>query len=91
MRDIKTLLEILLYQYKNNMVYGIQLLGLCMAISRLTVAGVISAQEEVILIEHLHSNKPKWAWGGYWWTEGDVPPRIKFLKQLISKLENMVI
>ena len=39
MRDIKTLLEILLNQYKNKMVYGIQLLGLCMAISRLTVAG----------------------------------------------------
>ena len=86
MRDIKTLLEILLYKYENDMVYKIQRNGLCWAIQRLRKRNIISAQEEVILIEHLHSNKPEWACDGYWWPKGEVEPRIEFLKQLISEL-----
>ena len=86
MRDIKTLLEILLDYYKNNKIYSIQSDGLCWAIQRLCDENIILLQEGDILLEYLYSNKPEWAWAGYWWTMGDVPPRIKFLKQLIKKL-----
>lgn len=87
MRDIKTLLEVLLDQYKNNRIDGIQRFGICWAITRLTMTDIISVQENGILTECIFSNKPGYAWGGYWWTKGDVPLRIKFLKQLISKLK----
>ena len=87
MNPIKELLEILLDRYENNSIYMVQWAGLCWAISRMYDDGVISAQEEVILIEHLHSNKPEWAWAGYWWPEGQTKPRIEFLKQLIMKYE----
>lgn len=86
MRDIKELLEILLDNYENNSIYMIQSNGLCWAIQRLCDENIILLQEGDILLEYLYSNKPEWAWAGFWWTIGDVPPRIKFLKQLIEKL-----
>ena len=86
MRSIKELLKILLDYYKNNRIYSIQSAGLCRAISKLLDKDIISREEYDILIEYLYYNKPEYAWIGYWWTGGDVPPRIKFLKQLIEKL-----
>ena len=87
MKPIKELLEILLDRYENNSIYMIQWAGLCWAISRLYDDGVISEIEDSILTSYLYSNKPEWAWSGYWWTEGKVEPRVKFLKQLITKYE----
>lgn len=87
MRDIKELLEILLDKYENNSIYTIQSTGLCWAISKLLDEGIISGEEYDILIEYLYHNKPEYAWIGYWWLEGDVPPRIKFLKKLIKSYE----
>lgn len=87
MRDIKELLEILLDKYENNSIYMIQSDGLCWAIQRLCDENIILLQEGDILSEYLYSNKPEWAWAGYWWTMGDVPPRIKFLKKLIKSYE----
>ena len=86
MRSTKELLEILLEQYKNNKILMIQEFGLCWAIVRLYSKNLISLEECDILTDYLYSNKPEWAWAGYWWTMEDVPPRIKFLKQLISRL-----
>ena len=86
MRDIKELLEILLYNYKNNRIYSIQKLGICWAMDILYQENIISLEEKCILSEYIYSNRPEYAWIGYWWLEGDVPPRIKFLKQLIKKL-----
>ena len=88
MRDIKTLLEILLYEYENDMVYKIQRNGLCWAIQRLRERNIISLQEDGILTKYLCSNKPRKAGAGHWWPAGETKPRIKFIKQLISKLEN---
>ena len=87
MRTIKELLEILLDQYKNNRIYSIQKLGICWAISKLLDEGIISGEEYDILSEYIYSNRPEYAWIGYWWLEGDVPPRIKFLKKLIKNYE----
>ena len=88
MRDIKTLLELLLDQYQNNRIGGIQWSGLCWAIQRLRERNIISLQEDGILTKYLCSNKPRKAGAGHWWPAGETKPRIKFIKQLISKLEN---
>ena len=48
MRDIKTLLELLLDQYQNNRIGGIQWSGLCWAIQRLRERNIISLQKNRI-------------------------------------------
>ena len=87
MRDIKTLLEILLDQYQNNRLEGIQSSGLCFAIIRLRVGHVINQTDEDALLKVIKSNHPAGVRTAYWWTEGEVKPRVKFLKQLIMKHE----
>ena len=87
MRDIKTLLEILLDQYQNNRIDGIQWAGLCFAIIRIDVGHVIDQYEKEDLFDVINANKPDIVWSGkYWWPKGEVEPRVEFLKQLISKL-----
>ena len=86
MRDIKTLLEILLDQYENNRIDRIQWTGLCFAINRLRVSHVIDQHDEEALLKVIKANKPDAVWSEtYWWPEGHTKPRIKFLQKLISK------
>ena len=88
MRDIKTLLEILLDQYENNRLEGIQSLGLCFAIIRLRIGHVIDQTDEEALLNVIKNNRPELAVSLlYWWPKGETEPRIEFLKQLIKKYE----
>lgn len=88
MRDIKTLLEILLDQYQNNKTYGIQGSGLCFAIIRLRIGHVIDRLDEEVLFDAIKTNRPiSVEPPPYWWPKGEVEPRIEFLKQLIKKYE----
>ena len=89
MRDIKELLEILLDQYENNRIDGIQRFGLCWAIWRLSKHELINSNEDYVLGAYITKKRPYWAYEmSYWWPAGETKPRIKFIKQLISKLEN---
>ena len=88
MRDIKTLLEILLDQYENNRLEGIQWSGLCFAIIRLRIGHVIDQSDEDALLKVIKANRPESAGSLlYWWPKGEVEPRVEFLKQLIKKYE----
>lgn len=87
MKDIKTLLEILLDQYQNNKTYGIQSMGLCRAIIRLRVDHVIDRPDEEALFDAIKTNRPGSVGSYFWWPRGETAPRIEFLKQLIKKYE----
>lgn len=87
MRDIKTLLEVLLDQYENYRIDLIQWSGLCFAINRLRVGHVIDQHDEEALLKVINANKPDAVWSErYWWPKGEVEPRIEFLNKLISEL-----
>ena len=87
MKSIKALLLILLDQYQNNRIDGIQWSGLCLAILKLHAICVIDYYEKENLLKEIKANRPESAGSSYWWPEGEVEPRIEFLKQLIMKYE----
>lgn len=88
MKSIKALLLILLDQYENNRIDGIQWSGLCFAIIMLFNGYVIDQYEKKALYDVIDANKPLMLWSGrYWWPKGEVEPRVEFLKQLIKKYE----
>ena len=88
MRSTKELLELLLDQYENNRVNGIQWSGLCFAIIKLPTGYVIDQYEKEALLKVIKANRPKLVESPlYWWPKGEVKPRVKFLKQLITKYE----
>ena len=88
MKDIKTLLEILLDQYKSNRIEGIQSMGLCRTIGVLQESRIITEYEANELDYHLYENRPESSIGRiYWWPKRETAPRIEFLKQLIMKYE----
>ena len=84
MRDIKTLLEILLDQYQNHIDDNIRSLGLSWAILFLRDEWIISGAERIVLRYYMLSNKPEKRFNGYWWPAGEIEPRVEFLKQLIK-------
>ena len=48
---------------------------------------MIDQYEKEDLFDVIKANKPDTPWSGtYWWPEGEVEPRIEFLKKLISEL-----
>ena len=87
MRDIKTLLEILLDQYQSNRIDGIQWAGFCFAMIRIDVGHVIDQYEKEDLFDVIKANRPELAEPFYWWPKCEVKPRVEFLKQLIMKYE----
>ena len=85
MRSTKELLELLLDQYENNRLDGIQWTGLCLAINRLRISHVIDQHEKKALFKIIEANKPDKSWSEmYWWPKGHTKPRIEFLQKLIS-------
>ena len=80
MRSIKELLELLLDQYQNNRIDGIQWSGLCFAIIRLRIGHVIDQTDEDVLLKVIKTNRPESAESLlYWWPKGEVEPRVEFL------------
>ena len=93
MRDIKTLLEILLDEYQNNPDDDIRSEGLWYALRYLYFEeGIIDRGERFILDYRIRCHHPQGSFlpdeDDYWWPDGETEPRIEFLKQLISKIEN---
>ena len=89
-RDLKTLLELLLEEVKEEF-YA----GMCSCRMRLWVKSIITDEEDDIIFDFLKANRPKWYQYGYsfiwrndcyWWKKGKVKPRVKFLKHWIKKL-----
>ena len=58
MRDIKTLLEILLDEYQNHPDDDVRHLGLCFAINRLCRYNLINLHEGEVLLDVIESNHP---------------------------------
>jgi len=92
MRDIKTLLEILLDQYENNPDDDIRSEGLRYALSYLYFdEGIIERDERFTVDNYIKCHHPKGSFlsdeDDYWWPDGETEPRIEFLKQLIMKYE----
>ena len=87
MRDIKTLLEILLDQYQHHEDNAIEWTGLCSAIITLRTFDLITEGEKKVLEGHIKENRPDLSrLKLYWWPKGETEPRIEFLKKLISEL-----
>lgn len=88
MKSIKALLLILLDQYQNNRIDGIQWSGLCHAVFMLRDHRLIDLYDRKALIDVIEANRPELDKSGkYWWPKGEVEPRVEFLKQLIKKYE----
>lgn len=89
MRDIKTLLEILLDQYENHKDSDVRNKGLCHAIKVLHEShGVFTTEERARLDTFIYEHRPN-RWAGeddFWWDMGVVYPRIKFLMRLMNRL-----
>jgi hypothetical protein len=69
--------------------------GLCFLNGELFTQRIINYQEHVIINGYIRNNKPSMfsSWNafinsnsGFYWSRGDVKPRIKWLKQHIKKL-----
>jgi len=89
-RDLKTLLELLLEEVKSNL-YS----GMCNCRGCMYYKNIITSLEYDILWDFIYYNRPKWYQYGYsfkqrnsayWWKQGKVKPRVKFLKHWIKKL-----
>ena len=88
MKSIKALLLILLDQYENNRIEGIQWSGLCPAVFMLLDHRLIDLYDRKALLDAIETNRPECVKSkSYWWPKGEVEPRIEFLKQLIKKYE----
>ena len=87
MRDIKTLLEVLLDRYQHDEADTIRWRGLCHAVIIIRYRDLITQEEERLLKRYLKENRPKYSrLTGFWWPKGKTAPRIEFLKKLISEL-----
>lgn len=87
MKSIKALLFILLDQYENNRIDGIQQSGLCLAIFMLFDDGVIDVYDREALVDVIKANRPESSKSlVHWWPKGETKPRIEFLNKLISEL-----
>ena len=88
MRDIKTLLEVLLSQYLKHKDDTVRDEGLCYAIKVLTLHGVFTKKEKDMLDSFIYDHRPDKSAGedDFWWVMGYMHPRVKFLEQLISEL-----
>ena len=89
MRDIKTLLEVLLDQYLHHKDDNVRDNGLCYAIKVLHEPhAVFTIDERTILMSFIYDHRPDKAAGvdDFWWEMGYMHPRVKFLEQLIDRL-----
>ena len=85
MRDIKTLLEILLNQYQKHP-DDVRSLGLCDSVKHIYHHNLINPHEREVILDVIKSNRPAGLGSAYWWPKGETEPRIEFLKKLISEL-----
>jgi hypothetical protein len=69
--------------------------GLCLWVTLLNWAGIITYDECCLLEEYIHNNRPsmfsslsafKNRRGNYYWNKGDITPRIKWINKQIEKL-----
>jgi hypothetical protein len=58
--------------------------GICLWADYLSIEDLITYDEYGLLANYLKSNSLKDE--GYWWKEGQIEPRIKWIKQQIEKL-----
>lgn len=62
--------------------------GLCGLSFHLNWNEKISDQEYDLMDDYLYDHSPRdFKWGGYWFTPGSIPPRKRWLKQQIKRLE----
>lgn len=95
MRDIKTLLQVLLNYLKENKSYKES--GICSTINMARSYGMISKSESIILQTYINENRPLtfrrlFNPEGYWWPEMYKAPiykeeRVAYLEKLIKKLK----
>ena len=69
--------------------------GLCFLSGELFTQGIITFDEHIVMGNYIKYNKPSIfsSWNAFWnadrrfyWSRGDVEPRVKWLKQHIKKL-----
>lgn len=63
--------------------------GLCFWITKLMGKGIITWKEAYLLEDYIQKNKPFTLYNllgiGWWWSEGNIKPRIKWIKKHIKK------
>ena len=88
-RDIKELL-ILLRENINRISYTDRPYGICGLALILEKEGEIKEHETIKVDFYLHENIPSTERTNegyvYWWPEGEIPPRLKWLNEQIEKL-----
>ena len=88
-RSIKELLAVML-DYQDYFRYG-----LCFWTNNLSEFGLITREESYRLRKYIDNNRPKWYSSfsafvtaiypsGYYWKEGDIKPRIEWIKKHIK-------
>lgn len=80
MRTIKELLQVM----QNNQEHFEA--GLCIWIINLRTKGVISFDEKVKIGKYINKNTPKkkYKTTGYWWKDGNIKPRLKWIEKHIK-------
>ena len=89
MRDIKTLLEVLLDQYQKHKDNDVRGEGLCYVIEVLHEPyGVFTKDEKDSLMSFIYEHRPDpdTRKDDFWWRKGSIYPRIKFLMRLMNRL-----
>jgi len=83
MRTNKELLELMLENQQNFHS------GLCAWIISMYLRGIITTEEYYEFKKYLNQNKPitfHRIFSAFWWKQGDINPRIKWIKKHIKKL-----
>ena len=62
--------------------------GLCSWVAHLYVDNILTFNEYSRLLDCIRENGENKSRNVFWWKEGDIHPRIEFLKQLKLKYEN---
>ena len=93
MRSIKELFIIVRYNINIIEKYNI---GICYTIAYLFKHGIISTDENITLKQYMRNNRPIWPSiyadpnrnddSMYWWTPGEIKPRVRWLNYTIRKL-----
>lgn len=89
----RTILQLLELMLQNQYYYE---LGLCAWSNMLRFENIITDNENVALRSYIRKNRPSSfsSWSafknrkiGYYWPDGDIKPRIKWINQQIAKLK----
>lgn len=90
-RDILTLLKLVLKHFRIDTEKEIPFKGLCGYLFTLQVTGLITAEEERVLLEYIEDNRPQHKDCDFSWPTGIKSPRIFWLQIQIDTLSTKTV